>query len=111
MIRCWLLSLALVGAWVSCLGADTFDRYTNPVLSQVEGAPGAVRVNRITPELALQNRYLSDNDGMLVIARTQSGLHAKLLVKFARQRFGDRTVPIAILDRVTTYKAGQERVL
>jgi hypothetical protein len=103
----WIVVLLPTSAW-----ADAFDRYTNTVLSQVPGAPGVVPIAKLTPDLALQQHlYISDNDGILLIVKTNDGLSSKMLVKFARQRFGDRTLPIAILERVTTYKAGHERVL
>jgi hypothetical protein len=101
--------------WLCCplpSWADAFDRYTNTVLSQVAGAAGVVPITKFTPELALQQHlYVSNNDGILLIVKTNDGLYSKMLVKFARQRFGERTVPIALLERVTTYKPGQERVL
>ncbi len=104
---CHLLVLPL--AWAH---ADVFERYTNPVLSKVPDAAGVKELKRLTSELiAGHDRVLPDSEGALVVVKTADGLNAKLIVQLARQRAGNDTVPILLLERFVTYRAGQERVV
>src|SRR5262245_53991598 len=91
---------------------DVFDRYTNPILSKVPDASGVKEVKRLTPELVAEhNKLLPGSEGALVVVKTNNGLNAKLIVQLARQRAGADTVPILLVERFVTYRAGQERVV
>lgn len=93
--------------------ADTFDRYTNSILAQVAGAKGVIEVKKLTPELATQHggKLVADNGGVLLVVKTNGGFYSKMLVQFARQKAGGKTVPVVLLERVTTYRLGQERAI
>jgi hypothetical protein len=94
------------------LRADTFDRYTNPVLAKVPGADGVQEIKQLTPSLiAANDRVLTDAPGALVVVKTNEGRYGKLLVQAARQKAGPQTVPILILERFVTYKDGEERAV
>jgi hypothetical protein len=93
--------------------ADVFDRYTNTILSKVAGTKGVLEINKLTPELVSQHggKILPESGGVLVVVKTNGGYYSKLLVQFARQKASGKTAPIALLERVTTYRLGQERAI
>jgi len=92
--------------------ADTFDRYTNPVLAQAADSPLVQAIPKLTPTLvAAHNDLFQETGGVLLIVKTNGGNNAKLLAQFARQKTGDTSVPIALLERATSYKAGTDRAI
>ena len=110
-IFCW--SVLLLASSPAIVSADTFDRYTNSILAKVPGATGVLEVKKLTPELATQygGKLVPDNGGVLVMVKTNGGFFSKMLVQFARQKTGGKTVPVVLLERVTTYRLGQERAI
>ncbi len=115
MHRLLIAAFCLVSLRSSVAGVsqgDVFDRYTNSVLAKVPGAPGVKEVKRLTPELiAEHNQLVPGSEAALVVVKTNNGLNAKLLVQLARQRVGGDSVPILLVDRFVTYRAGQDRAV
>jgi hypothetical protein len=100
----------LVGA--QTVRGDAFDRYVNPVLKKAPGMDGVIEVKELTPALIADNdRVLPNTPGALVIVHTNDNRYSKLLVQTARQRIGDDTLPILLIDRFVTYKEGEERTV
>ena len=92
--------------------ADDFDHYTNPVLAKAPGAKGVREIKQLTPDL------VRDHDGVLpkasaafLVVKTNEGRNSKLLVRTARQKVGEKLVPILYVERFTTYKEGEERTV
>ena len=108
----WSAPLLLL-LWPVVAWGDVFDRYTNSILSKVPEAAGAKALTKLTPDLVAQHggKIVPDTGGVLVVVKTNGGFASKLLVQFARQKAGDKTVPIALLERVTTYRLGHERAV
>lgn len=96
----------------SVIHADTFDRYTNPILSQAAESPLVKPIAKLLPAMVAQhNDLFQETGGVLLIIKTNQGTNAKVLAQFARQRSGDKQVPMVLLERATCYKPGQERAL
>lgn len=94
------------------LQADTFDRYTNTVLRAGVESSGVQAIDKLTPALvAKHNDLFQETGGVLLIVRTNQGNYAKVLAQFARQKSQDQQIPMALLERATAYKPGQERAL
>jgi hypothetical protein len=113
MQRCFLLATVLIISLDAApVRADAFDRYTNPVLFKTPTADGVKEVKQLTVGL------LADNDGVipgltgaLVVLRTNEGRFSKLLVQPGRQKVGDKTIPILIVDRYVTFREGEEQAV
>lgn len=92
--------------------ADTFDRYTNSVLSKAVESPQVIAIEKLLPaQVVKHNTLFQETGGALLIVKTNQGHFAKVLVQFARQRNQQETVPMALLERATSYKLGQERAI
>ncbi len=46
-----------------------------------------------------------------MVVKTQTGMNSKLLVQIARQRTGDSSVPMMLVNRYVSYKPSEERAL
>src|SRR5262245_49080066 len=99
-----LLAVALLVP--AARAADAFDLYVNTVLAKVPEAQGVKEIKQLTPDLILDNdRVLPGVSAAFVVVRTNEGRWAKLLVQTARQKLdADRSVPILLIDRFTTFK-------
>jgi hypothetical protein len=107
-----LLATAFLLVIPTLLWADSFDRYTNPILVKASESSDVKPITKLTmAEVAKHNDLFQETGGVLLIVRSNDGNHAKLLAQFARQKQGQQQVPMALLERVTTYKPGQERAL
>ena len=107
----WLIAFLFLVLPVP-LRADTFDRYTNPVLARAPQAEGVEEVKRLTPALLASNdRVLPDTQSALVVVRTNEGRNGKLLLQAGRQKVGDQAIPILIIERFVTFKDGEERAI
>jgi hypothetical protein len=92
------------------LRADAFDQYANPDLTKAVESGAVTEVKELTPkQLAENSQVLPGASAAFVIAVTNEGRYAKLLVQTARQRFGDRRVPIVLIERYVTFREGTER--
>jgi hypothetical protein len=108
----FILIIALLLQLVGISHADTFDRYTNSVLSKAVESPQVLSIDKLEPRQAARHNTLFEEAGaVLLIVKTNQGHNAKVLVQFARQRNQQETVPLALLERATSYKLGQERAL
>jgi hypothetical protein len=112
-VRLFSWTVFLLAVLPTDANGDTFDRYTNSILAKVAGAKGVMEVKKLTPELVTQHggKLVQDNGGVLVMVKTNGGFYSKMLVQFARQKTGGKTVPVVLLERVTTYRLGQERAI
>lgn len=90
--------------------ADVFDRYTNSVLAQAIGQPGVEAISPLPAErLSEAPRVIANSNSALILVKTTNGFNAKLLVQFARQKFGERILPVLVVERFVTYRPGTER--
>jgi hypothetical protein len=106
------LAFLIVLAAPTTLWADAFDRYVNSVLAKAPVAEGVQEVKQLTPGQIVNNdRILPDSSGALLVVKTNDGRYSKLLVQSARQKAGDQTLPILIVERFVTYKEGQDRAI
>ncbi len=106
------VSMVLLFTVPALCKADTFDRYTNPILAKASESSDVKPITKLTmADVAKHNDLFQETGGVLLIVRTSDGNNAKLLAQFARQKQGQQQVPMALLERVTTYKPGQERAL
>jgi hypothetical protein len=91
-------------------GSDSFDDYVNSVLTRVVEGKNAKEVRRLTPEIILDHdRVLPKETSAFLIVRTNDGRLAKLLVQYAKQKSGDKVLPILSIESFVTYKEGTER--
>lgn len=110
MIRTCMFSLLIL--LPTLVNADTFDRYTNPILGSAAESPNVKPITKLLPAMVAQhNDLFQETGGVLLIIKTNQGTNAKVLAQFARQRSGDKQVPMVLLERATCYKLGQERAL
>lgn len=92
--------------------ADTFDRYINPVLAKAAESPEVKAVTKLLPaDVAKHNNLFQETGAVLLIVRTNGGNNAKVLAQFAKQRTEKGQVPMALLERATSYKPGQDRAI
>lgn len=114
MMHCrWLFAVCtIIFISPAHLWADVFDSYTNPVLRHVQDAPGVKEIAQLTTELMTDHdRVLANLPGTLLVVRTNEGRYSKLLTQPARQKVGDRKVPIFLIERFVTFREGQERAV
>src|SRR3954470_9001849 len=110
MFRSAVLTPAVLLLAPALLRADAFDQYANPDLAKAVESAAVTEVKELTPkQLAENSRVLPGVSAAFVIAVTNEGRYAKLLVQTARQRFGDRQVPIVLIERFVTFREGTER--
>jgi hypothetical protein len=111
------LSVALVALALAALPqhlrADAFDQYTNDILLKVPKAKGVEKIQKLTPEMMVQNsRVLPGVPGTFLVVVNHEGRMSKLLVQPARQKVGeDKTVPIFLIERFVTFRDGEERAI
>lgn len=106
-MRSCVVAAALVLLAASPSRADLYDRYTEPVLARLVDAGQAEEVKAITAaEVEKAGGLLANSSSLLVVAKTNDGLYSKFLLQFARQKVGGEAVPIVLLERGATYKAG-----
>jgi hypothetical protein len=97
---------------LSSARADAFDHYVNPVLSKLVESKNVTEIKQLTPNLIVDHdRVLPRTTSAFLVVRTNEGRYAKLLVQAARQKVGDKTVPILYIEQFVTYKEGQERTI
>src|SRR4051812_8370264 len=103
-----LLALAAASA-APARADDVFDHYVNPVLSKLVEGKDVKEVERLTPNLILDNdRVLPKCTSAFLVVRTNEGRLAKLLVQPGKQKIGDKkkAVPILSIEEFVTYKEG-----
>jgi hypothetical protein len=108
-----LLAVLALAAVPPVVRADAFDLYINTVLEKVPTAGGVEEVKRLTPSvLADHAQVLPNTAAAFVVVRTNEGRFSKLLVQAARQkRPKGTTVPVLLIERFVTYRAGQEQAV
>ena len=113
MTRHLLRAAALGLLTVSGLRADSFDNYLNTHLSKIAGTKSAEKITRLTPDLMIDHtRVLPGVTGTFVVVKTNEGRWAKLLVQPARHKIdGEKSVPIALIERFVTFREGEERTM
>lgn len=112
MMSRFTIFITLLLLLVGITHADTFDRYTNTVLSKAIESPQVLEIDKLLPgQVVKHNTLFQETGGVLLIIKTNHGHFAKVLVQFARQRNQQETVPMVLLERATAYKVGQERAI
>lgn len=93
--------------------ADAFDYYTNPLLTKAAESKKVKELKRLTPEqMADHDRVLPDVNAAFLIVQTNEGRYSKVLVQPARRKLNaDKAVPILMIDRIVTYREGEERTV
>lgn len=108
----WISALLVVILSSLPLDADTYDRYLEPVLAKAAESPNAVELKKLAAEeVAKHGNLVGNSSGALLIVRTNNGRWAKVIAQFARQKEGEETLPIALLERGVTFKEGSEQVV
>ena len=111
MRLCCLSLLAALFA-SGAVRADAFDYYVNPVLAKLVESKNVKEIKQLTPNLIVEHdRVLPRETSAFVVVRTNGGRYARLLVQAARQRVGDKSVPILYIERFVTYKEGEEQTI
>lgn len=108
--------LAVVGLALSIptLGwADTFDYYTNTVLTDAVRNDQLQSIDVLTPELIAEHfSVLPDASGAFVVVQTNDRRFAKLLIRSARVKVSDdQLVALLLVERFTTYREATERAV
>jgi hypothetical protein len=95
--------------------ADAFDNYINPILAKVPDAAGVKELKKITTETLLDHGGVVPGvTSALLMVQTNDSRFAKVLVQYGQKRLNDEAktlVPIVLLDRYVTYRAGTERAV
>ncbi|MBY0522158.1 MAG: hypothetical protein K2R98_02095 [Gemmataceae bacterium] len=111
----WSLVVTMLFALPAALRADAFDYYTNSVLAKVPEAKDVKELKQLTTEQIVEHsNVLPGVQAALVVVQTNDGCFTKLLVQSARKRLNDEDktlVPILLIDRYVTYRAGTERTV
>ena len=91
--------------------ADPFDYHFNTDLIQVPKAKGVKKAKRLTVDLLADvSGLVKGTTGAFLVVKTNENRWAKLMVFPARQRLADgKTVPILLIEKFVTYRAGEER--
>lgn len=93
---------------------DAFDLYTNDILEKVlPTARGVLQLKRLTPAQMIEHsRVLPGITATFLAVRTNDNRWARLLVQPARHRVEkDKSVPILLVERFTTFREAQERTV
>src|SRR5262249_52680122 len=86
--------------------------YINTVLAKAPSSPSVKRLDRLTAaELADHDGVLANTPGVLLIVRTNENRFSKLLVQRARQKVGQGSLPILLVERFVTYREGEEKTV
>ncbi len=109
------MSLACGLLWMVCprsAHADAFDHYTNDILVKVPKAKGALAVGKLAAATMVEHsRALPGITATFLVVKTNEGRMSKLLVQPARQKLDNKSLPILLIERFTTYREGEERTL
>ena len=101
-----LLTAAAVGR------ADQFDYYTNPVLSKAASDGSLKEIKELTgKDLDEAGGVLPDSPDAVLVVATNDKRFAKVLVQPAKQKLGETTAPLLLVDRYTTFKGTSERAI
>src|SRR5262249_24352235 len=109
-----LLSLVALGCLLvpSRVHVDAFDHYLSPILAKAVESDHVKSIDEINADLiADHDRVLPNIPSALIIVRTNGNRLCKTLVQPARQRVGDKTVPMLLVERYVTYKDGEEQTI
>ena len=109
MHRFTLLGIVCLFASTSPARADAFDRYNNPLLSKVVESDSVQEIKKLTPELLGQYGKLTDSGGAMLVVKTNGSRNAKLVLQEARQRTGDKTIPMLLVERFVCFKPDQDQ--
>jgi hypothetical protein len=93
--------------------ADAYDWYVNATLAKASASDKAQEIKELTPRLVgVNGRALPGVSGAFLIVKTNEARWAKLLVQAARQKVdAEKSIPMLLVDRFTTYKEGEERTI
>ncbi|MFO0807323.1 MAG: hypothetical protein U0746_01730 [Gemmataceae bacterium] len=109
-IRALTVTVLLLAS--STVQADVFDQYTNRDITKYAESDGAVEVQELTSSLLVERGgLLPGTNGALVFLRTTEGRYAKMLVHAARQKVGEATVPMLLVERYVCFQEGTERAV
>jgi hypothetical protein len=105
-----LAALALTVALAAPARADDFDHYVNPVLARLVQGKDVTEVKKLTPGMILDHdRVLPKRSAAFLVVKTNGDRFARLLVHPAKQKVGDKALPILSVEEFVTYKEGEER--
>ena len=103
-------ALLLTLAAAAAVRADQFEHYTNPVLAAAVEKKQLKEVERLTSdEAADAGGALNDTSAAFLVVYTNDRRYCRLLVHSARQKFGDKEVPILLVEKYQTFKEGTDR--
>lgn len=105
-----IVVLLVVPALVRC---DAYDHYTNPILAKIPGSKSAEKVTKLTAQMMQEHsRALPGASSAFIVVKTNDNRYAKLHVRGGAQKVpGSDPAPIAVVERYTTYREGEERTI
>jgi hypothetical protein len=96
-------------AAVSTARGDVFDRYNNPMLNKVSDADGVQEVKTLSAKQLAEYGRLTESGGAMLVVKTNGSRNAKLIVQEARQRAGDKELPLLSIDKFVCFKPDQDQ--
>ncbi len=109
MRRFLLFGVASALLFTTPAHADQFDRYNNPLLGKLAESACVQEIKQLTPQLLAEHSKLTDSGGAILVVKTNGGSNAKLVVQEARQRAGEATVPMLLIERFVCFKPEQDQ--
>lgn len=92
--------------------SEQFDYYTYPVLSKAVADGTLKEVKELTADqIADASGALPDSTSTFLVVLTNDKRLARMLVQPARQKVGDRQVPMLLIDKYLTFKGTTERAV
>lgn len=98
---------------VAAIGrGEQFDYYTHPVLAKAVADGTIKEFKQLTAdEIGDISSALPDSSSAFLIVATNEKRLAKVLVQPARQKIGDKQIPMLLVDRFVAYKGTTERAV
>lgn len=92
--------------------AEQFDYYTHPVLQKAVADGTLKEVKELTSDQVGEfASVLPDSPSAFLIVATNDKRLAKLLVQPARQKVGDKQMPLLLVDKYLTFKGTSDRAV
>ncbi len=93
--------------------ADSYENYVNKILAKVPKAKGVKKLKKLDRRLLVEySGVLKNTASAFLVVRTNDGRWSKLLVNPAEQKLSaEKTVPILVIERFTTYKDGTDQAI
>lgn len=114
LFRPLVMALLTFGAFSrSGMAQDAFDLLPRPELAKMSATDSFAPVDELSiKQLAEADGHLAGTTGTLLIAKTNQGRWARILISQARQKIdAEKSVPILLVERFATCMDGEDRAL